>query len=72
MKQHTTRGQARAIAIPGQRDANLGDVEDALYVLLCEQFDRVGAFVRMKTNEIDRRLSMVTLTLTPTYFDPSY
>jgi hypothetical protein len=56
IKAHTTKAQAKAIAIPGQRDDNLLRVEDELYLELCRQHDRVDLFVVSKADEISRRL----------------
>lgn len=56
IKVHTTKDQARAIAIPGQTDTALTKVEDELYLELCRQHDRVDLFVNAKADEINRRL----------------
>ncbi|KAI0012571.1 hypothetical protein F4779DRAFT_41059 [Xylariaceae sp. FL0662B] len=56
IKTHTTKDQATAIAIPGQQDYALKRFEDAFYLELCNQHDRVGLFVTSKADEISRRL----------------
>ncbi|KAI0446982.1 hypothetical protein F4803DRAFT_426449 [Xylaria telfairii] len=58
IKAHTTRDQATAIAmaIPGQQDHALRRFEDAFYLELCSQHNRVGLFVTSKADEISRRL----------------
>ncbi|KAI0471272.1 hypothetical protein F4859DRAFT_113737 [Xylaria cf. heliscus] len=59
IKAHTTRDQATAataMAIPGQQDYALRRFEDAFYVELCSQHNRVGLFVISKADEISRRL----------------
>ncbi|KAI1332807.1 hypothetical protein F5Y16DRAFT_356567 [Xylariaceae sp. FL0255] len=54
---HTTKDQATtAITIPGQQDYGLRKFEDAFYVELCNQHNRVNLFVNSKTDEIARRL----------------
>lgn len=58
IKVHTTRDQATAIAIPGHQDPALRKFEDALYLELCRQHDRVDMFVSSKADEISRRLGM--------------
>ncbi|KAI1389650.1 uncharacterized protein F4822DRAFT_427991 [Hypoxylon trugodes] len=56
IKTHTTKDQATAIAIPGQQDHALKRFEDAFYIELCNQHNRVGLFVTSKADEISRRL----------------
>ncbi|KAK3316704.1 SPX domain-containing protein [Apodospora peruviana] len=56
IKAHTTKDQASAIAIPGQRDTALSKFEDELYIELCRQHDRVNLFVKSKADELSRRL----------------
>ncbi|KAI0386846.1 hypothetical protein F5Y04DRAFT_242503 [Hypomontagnella monticulosa] len=56
IKAHTTKDQATAIAIPGQQDHALKKFEDAFYIELCNQHNRVGLFVTSKADEISRRL----------------
>lgn len=55
---HTNKDEAKAIAIPGQRDTHLAKVENELYHELCTQHDRAGLFVTAKADEINRRLRM--------------
>ncbi|KAI1816318.1 hypothetical protein GGS20DRAFT_575516 [Poronia punctata] len=57
IKVHTTKDQATAaIAIPGQPDYTLRRFEDAFYLELCSQHNRVGLFVTSKADEVSRRL----------------
>ncbi|KAI0454368.1 hypothetical protein F5B21DRAFT_243215 [Xylaria acuta] len=58
IKAHTSRDQATAtaMAIPGQQDHALRRFEDAFYLELCSQHNRVGLFVTSKADEISRRL----------------
>ncbi|KAI1778101.1 hypothetical protein F4818DRAFT_456077 [Hypoxylon cercidicola] len=56
IKTHTSKDQATAIAIPGQQDYALKRFEDAFYLELCNQHNRVGLFVTSKADEIARRL----------------
>ncbi|CAK7226881.1 hypothetical protein SCUCBS95973_006348 [Sporothrix curviconia] len=56
IKVHTTRDQASAITIPGQKDTALQRFETEFYEELCRQHDRVGLFVATKADEINRRL----------------
>ncbi|GAW19814.1 hypothetical protein ANO14919_093050 [Xylariales sp. No.14919] len=57
IKAHTTKDQATtAITIPGHQDYALERFEDAFYLELRSQHDRVGLFVVSKAEEISRRL----------------
>ncbi|CAK7204494.1 hypothetical protein SEUCBS139899_007251 [Sporothrix eucalyptigena] len=56
IKVNTTRDQASAITIPGQKDTGLQRFETEFYEELCRQHDRVGLFVATKSDEINRRL----------------
>ncbi|KAI5926899.1 hypothetical protein F4810DRAFT_416292 [Camillea tinctor] len=58
IKTHTTKDQATAIAIaiPGHQDHALKRFEDAFYIELCNQHNRVDLFVSSKADEIARRL----------------
>ncbi|KAI1737009.1 hypothetical protein F4680DRAFT_429929 [Xylaria scruposa] len=57
IKAHTSRDQATAaMTIPGQQDHALRRFEDAFYLELCSQHNRVGLFVISKADEISRRL----------------
>ncbi|KAI1154434.1 hypothetical protein F4825DRAFT_448486 [Nemania diffusa] len=63
IKAHTTKDQATtasAIAIPGQQNYALKRFEDAFYLELCSQHNRVGLFVTSKADEISRRLRHLT------------
>lgn len=55
---HTTRDQATAMAIPGQKDEALSRFEDGLYMELGRQHERLQLFVSSKADEISRRLGM--------------
>ncbi|KAI0528124.1 hypothetical protein F5B22DRAFT_22353 [Xylaria bambusicola] len=62
IKIHTTKDQAAvAIAIPGHQDQALRRFEDAFYLELCSQHDRVGLFVTSKADEISRRLRYISI-----------
>lgn len=63
IKVHTTRDQATAVTIPGQRDSSLEKFEENLYMELCRQHDRVDLFVNSKVDEISRRLGTSPLHL---------
>jgi SPX domain protein involved in polyphosphate accumulation len=56
IKMHTTRDQATAMAIPGQKDEALSRFEDGLYMELGRQHERLQLFVSSKADEISRRL----------------
>jgi SPX domain protein involved in polyphosphate accumulation len=60
IKLHTTKGQATAIAIPGQVDHALERFENDFYNELCDQHDRVGLFVTSKADELSRRLASLS------------
>ncbi|ROT41401.1 hypothetical protein SODALDRAFT_273124 [Sodiomyces alkalinus F11] len=60
IKVHTSRHQATAVTIPGQRDSPLEKFEEKLYLELCNQHDRVDLFVNSKAGEISRRLDSVS------------
>lgn len=60
IKVNTRRDQARAMAIPGHRDAALSRFEEGFYEELCAQHDRVDLFVTSKAAEIDSRLGAST------------
>lgn len=57
IKLHTTKGQARAFAIPGQADHSLERFENDFYHELHLQHERVDLFVSSKADEISRRLT---------------
>ncbi|QPC68495.1 hypothetical protein HYE67_010726 [Fusarium culmorum] len=57
IKMHTTRDQATAMAIPGQKDEALSRFEDGLYMELGRQHERLQLFVSSKADEISRRLA---------------
>ena len=63
IKVNTTRHQASAITIPGQKDTSLGRFENAFYDELYRQHDRVGLFVATKADEINLRLRTPCPTL---------
>ncbi|KAI0156984.1 hypothetical protein GGR57DRAFT_76914 [Xylariaceae sp. FL1272] len=57
IRAHTSKDQAAtAITIPGHQDHGLKRFEDAFYVELCNQHNRVNLFVTSKADEISRRL----------------
>ena len=57
IKQHTTKGQAQAVAIPGQPDEALQRFEDFFCNELKAQHEAVDLFVNMKAAEFKRKLS---------------
>ena len=56
IKTQTTKDQATAIAIPGHQDPYLQKFEEAFYLELTRQHDRVCLFVSSKCDEIHWRL----------------
>ncbi|KAJ4423547.1 hypothetical protein N0V82_001713 [Gnomoniopsis sp. IMI 355080] len=60
IKVHTTKDEAKAIAIPGQPDTHLAKVEDELFHELCAQHAGAGLFVTAKADEINRRLQSLS------------
>ncbi|OCL14007.1 hypothetical protein AOQ84DRAFT_281997, partial [Glonium stellatum] len=56
IKEHTTPGSGKAVAIPGHEEIAGQDFEDLLYDELVEQHARVNLFIRSKSGEIERRL----------------
>ena len=58
IKENTTPGNGKALAIPGGPNELGKGLEDALFEVLREQHERITFFVRSKTGEIRRRLSM--------------
>ncbi|ETS81661.1 hypothetical protein PFICI_06663 [Pestalotiopsis fici W106-1] len=57
IKLHTTKGQARAMTIPGQTNQALERFETDFYHELQLQHERVDLFVASKADEISRRLT---------------
>lgn len=57
VKLHTTKGQARAMVIPGQANQALERFETDFYHELQLQHERVDLFVSSKADEISRRLT---------------
>lgn len=56
IREHTTKGQATAISIPGQPDHALARFEEFFCGQLREQHERVDLFVKSKADEFRRRL----------------
>ena len=56
IREHTTKGQATAISIPGHPDQALQRFESFFCEQLRDQHDRVDLFVRSKADEFRRRL----------------
>ncbi|KAM3072326.1 hypothetical protein ACMFMG_009136 [Clarireedia jacksonii] len=56
IKKNTTRNHGQSIAIPGHTDTALIEFESSFYTELSNQHDRVGLFVKSKSDEISRRL----------------
>lgn len=57
IKEHTTPGSGKAVAIPGQGNQNDSEFEDHLFAVLAQEHRRIDLFVKSKTGEIERRLS---------------
>jgi hypothetical protein len=57
IKESTSIGKGKAIDIPGQGDDASINVEKRLYTVLLSEHERVGLFVKSKSNEIQGRLS---------------
>lgn len=62
IKEHTTPGSGKALAIPGQEDIAGQGFEDLLNDELVEQHARVNLFIRSKSGEIERRLGRTRTT----------
>ncbi|OQO05322.1 hypothetical protein B0A48_09090 [Cryoendolithus antarcticus] len=56
IKEQTTPGQGKAIAVPGRGDDNARQFEDDLFFILEEQHHRIDLFVKSKAREIQHRL----------------
>ncbi|KAE9985915.1 hypothetical protein EG328_006755 [Venturia inaequalis] len=56
IKENTTPGRGKAVSIPGQGSDAESAFERKLYLLLVEEHDRIGLFVKSKSLEIQRRL----------------
>ncbi|CAI4212223.1 unnamed protein product [Parascedosporium putredinis] len=56
IKTHTSRDQARAMVIPGQKDMALERFESTFFDELVAQHDRVNLFVASKASELSYRL----------------
>ncbi|KAK8256111.1 hypothetical protein IWZ00DRAFT_151201 [Phyllosticta capitalensis] len=60
IKEHTTPGSGKAVAIPGQGNQNDSEFEDHLFAVLAQEHRRIDLFVKSKTGEIERRLNHIT------------
>ncbi|KAK6431800.1 hypothetical protein LTR95_012033 [Oleoguttula sp. CCFEE 5521] len=56
IKEQTTPGQGKAIAVPGRGDDKARQFEDNLFFILEEQHHRIDLFVKSKAREIQHRL----------------
>ena len=56
IKEHTTTGNGKAVAIPGAGDDSAKNTEDDLFNILKDQNERITWFVKSKVGEIKRRL----------------
>jgi hypothetical protein len=63
IKEHTTPGNGKAVAIPGQHDEDAQHFDDELFALLLEQHDRINLFIKSKSGEIERRLGQWNVVL---------
>src|ERR1700760_2058056 len=52
IKEHTTPGKGKAVAIPGQGDRVDSKFENELFDIFAEQHSNVNLFVRSKSGEI--------------------
>jgi SPX domain protein involved in polyphosphate accumulation len=65
IKKNTTRDHGQGIAIPGHTDTALNEFESSFYTELANQHDRVGLFVKSKSDEISRRLRKSNMRFGP-------
>ncbi|KAF2721465.1 hypothetical protein K431DRAFT_284840 [Polychaeton citri CBS 116435] len=56
IKEQTTHGKGKSVAIPGRGDEKLKHFENTLFDVLVDQHSRIDLFVRSKVGEIQRRL----------------
>lgn len=56
IKERTTPGKGKTIAVPGQPDDKAQGFENDLYLILEEQHSRIDLFVKSKAREIQHRL----------------
>ncbi|KAK3074804.1 hypothetical protein LTR53_002470 [Teratosphaeriaceae sp. CCFEE 6253] len=56
IKEQTTPGKGKTIAVPGRPDEKLQQFETSLFDILKDQHHRIDLFVRSKAGEIQRRL----------------
>lgn len=56
IKEQTTPGKGKTVAVPGRPDEKLQQFENSLFLILKEQHHRIDLFVRSKAGEIERRL----------------
>ncbi|KAK1073922.1 hypothetical protein LTR74_001479 [Friedmanniomyces endolithicus] len=56
IKEQTTTGKGKSVAVPGRPDDKLQQFEDSLFFILKEQHHRIDLFVKSKAGEIRRRL----------------
>ncbi|KAF2399129.1 hypothetical protein EJ06DRAFT_531452 [Trichodelitschia bisporula] len=59
IKENTTQGRGKALAIPGHAKSSESEFEDSLYRALVEEHDRICLFVKSKCTEIDHRLGLL-------------
>ncbi|KAL2686676.1 hypothetical protein IWX47DRAFT_785315 [Phyllosticta citricarpa] len=60
IKEHTTPGSGKAVAIPGQSHQHDGEFEEQLFAVLAQEHRRIDLFVKSKSGEIERRLNHIT------------
>ncbi|KIW05147.1 uncharacterized protein PV09_03698 [Verruconis gallopava] len=63
IKECTSAGKGKAIAIPGCDNEGAANGENRLYAVLVAEHERVGLFVKSKSNEIQGRLTNVERVL---------
>lgn len=63
IKDCTSTGKGKAIDVPGQGEDTKTNAEKRLYAVLVSEYERVGLFVKSKSNEIQGRLGNLERTL---------
>lgn len=63
IKERTTPGQGKSVAVPGRGDDKANDFENDLFTILEEQHHRIDLFVKSKAREIQHRLGRSTMVV---------
>jgi len=61
IKERTTPGQGKAVAVPGRGDDKADEFENDLFAILEEQHHRIDLFVKSKAREIQHRLGRLAM-----------